>query len=148
MIDNHIDYRSHTNIKAQTIANFLVEIPDSIKNVPTILLIDLSKLEVSRDIWELHTDGVASKEVLGEGLILKNHNWDEITYALHFNFQISSNEANYEALIAGLQLYWEARAKHIVVLSDSLLIINQVNDAYDAKDQRMQRYSNIVRELV
>lgn len=34
-----------------------------------------------------------------------------------------------------------------MALSDSLLITNQVNGTYEAEDQRMKRYLNIVREL-
>lgn len=68
-------------------------------------------------------------------------------YALCFNFQVSNNEAEYEALLSVLRLAREVGAKHFAALSDSLLITNQINGTYEAKDQRIQRYINTVREL-
>lgn len=86
--------------------------------------VDPSKPEASRDIWELHTDGAASKEGYIVGLILKNPSGDEITYALQFNFQVSNNEVEHEALLAGLILAREVRVKCPMALSDSLLVTN------------------------
>lgn len=44
------NYRSHTRIKAQSLADLLVEIPDTLKNIPTVLPIDPSEVEASRDV--------------------------------------------------------------------------------------------------
>lgn len=84
--DHDIDYRSCIGFKAQALADFLVEIPNTLNSVPTVLPIDLLEPEVSRDVWELHTDGATRKEGSRAGLILKNPNGDEIMYALRFNF--------------------------------------------------------------
>nr|KAJ0206312.1 hypothetical protein LSAT_V11C500253480 [Lactuca sativa] len=109
--------------------------------------IDPSDPEMNKEIWELHTDGAASKEASDAGLILKNHSDDEVTYALRFDFQFSNKEAEYESLLAGLRLAREVRAKHLLTFSDSLLITNQVNDTYEAKDQRMHRYMDATLKL-
>lgn len=85
-------------------------------------------------MWELHTDEATSKEGSDAGLILKNLGGDEITYALRFDFQASNNEAEYEALLAGLLLAQEVGAKHLSNFSDSLLINNHVNDIYESKE--------------
>lgn len=53
----------------------------------TVVAIDPMELEASKDIWELNTDGAASKEGSGAGLIHKNPNGDEIMYAMRLNFQ-------------------------------------------------------------
>lgn len=96
----------------------------------------------------MHTNGIASKERSDAGLVLKNPNDDEITYALRFDFQVSNNEVEYEALLAGLHLAREVGAKHFSTFSDSLLITNQVNETCEAKYQRMQRYldANLTRK--
>lgn len=38
--EHDVDYRSHTDIKSQALADFLVEIPDMFKNIPTVLPLD------------------------------------------------------------------------------------------------------------
>ena len=43
----------------------------------------------------------------------------KIYCALHFGFPMSNNEAEYEALIAGLKLKKELRVENLKVYSDS-----------------------------
>ena len=58
-------------------------------------------------------------------------------YALHFDFNASNNEVEYETLITGLKLAKEVEVKSLKVHSDSQLIVNQVNREYVVKGERM-----------
>ena len=48
-----------------------------------------------------------------------------------------NNEAEYEALLTGLNLAKALRAKNLIVQGDSQLIIGQVKGDYEAKEERM-----------
>ncbi|KAM2405028.1 hypothetical protein ACFXTH_032291 [Malus domestica] len=61
-------------------------------------------------------------------------------YALRFKFKPSNNEAEYEALIAGLHLAKHLGVKQIDIFSDSQLVVNQVTNNFDAKDSSMVAY--------
>lgn len=76
-----------------------------------VVSIDPSDPEASKDVWELHNDGAASKAGSNMKLILKNYGDDEITYALRFDFQVSNNEAKYIALCTDLRLAQEGWSK-------------------------------------
>nr|XP_027126777.1 uncharacterized protein LOC113742942 [Coffea arabica] len=65
-----------------------------------------------------------------------------------FNFAASNNEAEYEAVIAGLQLARKLGATHILVYSDSQLVVCQILGEYEAKEEVMQRYLSKVLQLV
>ncbi|KAM2467298.1 hypothetical protein PS1_009120 [Malus domestica] len=56
-------------------------------------------------------------------------------YALRFKFKASNNEAEYEALLAGLRLAKHLGVKQIDIFSDSQLVVNQVTN--DAKNSFM-----------
>ena len=56
-------------------------------------------------------------------------------YALRFGFQASNNEAEYEAVIAGLNL-----AHSMEVSSDSQLVVKQIEDSYEARGEKMILY--------
>ena len=43
----------------------------------------------------------------------------KITCALRFDFKVSNNEAEYEALLAGLRLAKEMKAGYLQIFSDS-----------------------------
>jgi len=62
-------------------------------------------------------------------------------------FTASSNEAEYEALIAGLRLAQGVRADEVVAYCDSQLVVNQFNGDYEAKDSRMEAYLEVVKDL-
>nr|KAJ0200220.1 hypothetical protein LSAT_V11C600300410 [Lactuca sativa] len=86
-----------------------VEIPDTFKGVPMMISIDPLEAKASKELWKLYTDGASSKEGSGAGLILKILKGEEITYALRFDFQVSKNEAKYEALLPDLPGGGDAR---------------------------------------
>ena len=48
-----------------------------------------------------------------------------------------NNEAEYEALIASLGLAREMGTNQIRILSDSQVVVNQINGTYQAKDLKM-----------
>ena len=67
---------------------------------------------------------------------------------VHLNFPTTNNEAEYEALVAGLDLTKAARAASVVIYYDSQVVANQVNGDYECKSERMKRYLDQVRRRV
>ncbi|XP_074361078.1 uncharacterized protein LOC141701294 [Apium graveolens] len=71
-----------------------------------------------------------------------------IEYALKLDFLTTNNEAEYEALIAGLGLARAVRAKNLKVCGDSRLIVAQVNGEFEAKDDTMAKYLRVVKGIL
>ncbi|GKC55409.1 reverse transcriptase domain-containing protein [Tanacetum coccineum] len=57
----------------------------------------------------------------------------EYTYALRFKFEITNNEAEYEALLAGLRIDQEMEIMKVAIFQDSQLVVNQIKGTYAAK---------------
>ena len=68
-------------------------------------------------------------------------------YALRFGFQASINEAEYEAVIAELNLAHSMEADQLEVCSDSQLVVKQIENSYEARGEKMILYLKKVREL-
>ena len=64
------------------------------------------------------------------------------------NFPTTNNEAEYEALVAGLDLAKAVGAASVVIYYDSQVITNQVNGDYECKGERMKRYLDQVKRRV
>nr|GEZ24754.1 reverse transcriptase domain-containing protein [Tanacetum cinerariifolium] len=62
--------------------------------------------------------------------------------------QASNNEAEYEALIAGLRIATQVGVKNIQANVDSKLVANQVLGTYVAKEDNMIKYLDITKGLV
>lgn len=133
--EHDIIYRPRTSIKGQALANFLLEILDKGNNTAQAKKCPGADESKDNQRWNLYTDGAASKEGSGTGLILTNPKGEEITYALRFNFHTSNNEAEYKALLASLRLAKQMGAEVVVSLIDSRLATNQVNGDFEVKDK-------------
>ncbi|GJS76425.1 reverse transcriptase domain-containing protein [Tanacetum coccineum] len=83
----------------------------------------------------------------GAGLILTNPEGVEFTYAMRFRFEATNNEAEYEALIAGLRIAEQMGVKNLQANVDSRLVANQVNGSYVAKESGMVQYLEKVKTL-
>ena len=102
--------------------------------------IELAKATHAGDdlqIWKLSVDGASNAP---EGI--------DIEYALRFGFHASNNEAEYEAVIAGLNLAHSLEVDQLEVYSDSQLVVRQIEDTYEAKSEMMILYLQKVRDLL
>nr|GFC79657.1 reverse transcriptase domain-containing protein [Tanacetum cinerariifolium] len=122
-----------TSIKGQILADFLNEIPSNASQSTSVV-------ETQEESWTLFTDGSSCVDGSGAGLILTNPDGVEFTYALRFQFAASNNEAEYEALIAGLRIATQIGVKNIQANVDSKLVANQVLGTYVAKEDNMTKY--------
>ncbi|GJT28872.1 reverse transcriptase domain-containing protein [Tanacetum coccineum] len=127
-----INYRPRTSIQGQVLADFIAERPD--EDGPPV---DVQVEEEIPEPWILFTDGSSCLEGSGAELILTTPKGVEFTYVLRFEFNVSNNEAEYEALVAGVRIAEQMGVKNIEAKVDSRLVANQVNGSYVAKEQSM-----------
>ena len=59
---------------------------------------------------------------------------------MHFALKASNNEAEYKALITGLELAKKLGGSNISIHCDSQLIVNQVKGKYHAKEANTEAY--------
>ncbi|KAK3033640.1 hypothetical protein RJ639_033765 [Escallonia herrerae] len=135
-----IEYKPRTTIKAQALADFIVEC--TLPEEPPQLVISAAP-----DPWNLYVDGSSALGSSGAGLILISPEGFTIEYALSLGFQASNNEAEYEALLAGIRLSHALKVDSLSVHSDSQLVVNHVLGDYEARDERMAQYLNLVKTL-
>ncbi|GJR67659.1 reverse transcriptase domain-containing protein [Tanacetum coccineum] len=121
-----------TSISGKVLADFIAERPD--EGGP---LIEIQDEEAVSNPWTLFMDGSSCREGLGSRLVLTNQEGIEFTYALRFEFEVSNNEAEYEALVAGLHIAEQMGVENLEVKVDSRLVANQINESYVAKEQSM-----------
>ncbi|KAK3028368.1 hypothetical protein RJ639_038042 [Escallonia herrerae] len=135
-----IQYKPRTTIKAQALADFIVECTSP--EDPSHLVIS----EVPNP-WNLYVDGSSAIGGSGSGIILISLEGFMVEYALRFGFQASKNEVEYEALLAGIRLAHSLKVDSLSVHSDSLLVVNHILGDNEAKDERMAQYIHLVKTL-
>jgi len=80
-------------------------------------------------------------------LILTSPEGDLIQQAICSGFKATNNKAEYESLIAGLNLAKDMGIKKLVIRSDSQLVVNQLLGTYRARDLKMTSYLEQVKTL-
>ncbi|XP_072074017.1 uncharacterized protein [Arachis hypogaea] len=111
-------------------------------------------VEVTRDPtedtgprWKLHVDRASNQTSRGTEIILESPTRVIYEQSIKFEFPVSNNQAEYEALLGGLILAREVGATRLEVCSDSQIIMSQVNGSYQARDLLLQKYLERVKEL-
>ena len=59
---------------------------------------------------------------------------------IHLDFPATNNEAEFKALVVGLDLARAAGAENMVVYCDSQVVTSQINGNYECKNERMKKY--------
>ncbi|XP_071728606.1 uncharacterized protein [Rutidosis leptorrhynchoides] len=138
-----ISYLPRSAVKGQVMADYLAEMSGELEviNERTALK------PVLDETWDLFTDGASCAEGAGAGLVLSNPSGEEHTYALRFNFDVSNNEAEYEALLAGLNIARKMNIAKLRAFTDSQLVANQFNGSFEAHDPSMRKYLQLLKEL-
>lgn len=111
----------------------------SIKNIDIDILRNISKrLDNSKSI-KLYVDGAADlhTKTAGIGGVLYR-NGDELFSFSEFIGSATNNEAEYKALIKGLEELHNLNILNIVIFADSELVVKQINGKYKVKNERMQ----------
>ncbi|XP_073107254.1 uncharacterized protein [Elaeis guineensis] len=76
----------------------------------------------------------------GAGFLLANSEGVVTEHALRFDFKASNNQAEYEALVAGLKLALELEVDRLKVFSDSQLVVGQIKGEFEARDPTLVKY--------
>ncbi|XP_072084426.1 uncharacterized protein [Arachis hypogaea] len=119
-------------IKAQAMANFITEMTPG---------------NSSPESWKLHVDGSSNVTSGGAGVILESQNGVVMEQSVRYEFPVSNNQAEYEALLAGLALAREVGAKVLEVNTDSQVVSSQINRDYQTRDPLLQQYLAKVNKL-
>ncbi|XP_050253830.1 uncharacterized protein LOC126699902 [Quercus robur] len=93
-------------------------------------------------------DGASSAKGAGARVVIITPKGILLEHSFRLGFNASNNEAEYEALLAGLRAISWLEARDVEIYSDSRLIVNQVQGNFEARDPRMKAYLDLVRQVM
>ena len=92
--------------------------------------------------------GASSALGAGAGVVVITLEGIKLEHSFRLGFKVSNNEAEYEALLAGLRVVLDLGAKKVEIYSDSRLVVNQVQGRFKAKDPQMMKYLWLVKQTM
>ncbi|GKA06197.1 reverse transcriptase domain-containing protein [Tanacetum coccineum] len=143
-----ISFMPRNAVKGQVLADFLSDAPEGEREDEYFQSPEVSPEIDDTGAWTLYTDGAASSKGSGAGLILIGPSGVEYAYALRLTFASTNNEAEYEALLAGLRIARMMNVLRIEVKVDSKLVASQINGMYEASNGSMIKYLAKARKCI
>ncbi|GJY84917.1 reverse transcriptase domain-containing protein [Tanacetum coccineum] len=132
----NITYIPRTTVKGQVLADFINEIPVGTKQLEICNLVG----EGDPKGWTLYMDGASSQKGVGVGLVLIDPSGTEYTYAIRLTFPSTNNEAEYEALLAGIRIAQKMKVQALDMKMDSKLVACQMNGEFVGSSEGMVKY--------
>jgi ribonuclease HI len=131
-----LKFESAKAIKVQIIADFITEHRD-----PSIDLLEITP-------WALFFDGSSSGKGGGVGILLILPRGEMFELAIPIQSTVTNNQAEYEALLRGLQYLKEAKAISVEIYGDSELVIKQLNGQYECRSDILRNYYKEYKEIL
>ena len=73
-------------------------------------------------------------------MVIRSPEGTELSYTVKFEFQLTNNQAEYEAFITGLRLAHALQEKKVEIRADSQLVCNKLNEHFQARGEKMKLY--------
>ena len=129
-----------TVIKGQILADFVAVFTGGAPEEGEAVLEMLVMLATIFPLWKVYTDGASNRKGARVGIVLITPKKLIMEKSLRSGFLATNNEAEYEALLAGVAMVRLLGGEMVELYSDSRLIVGQVNGDFEAWDERMQGY--------
>jgi ribonuclease HI len=100
------------------------------------------------DKWTLMFDGAVNVNGNGVGAVLINPKGAHIPFSARLTFEVTNNEAEYEACITGIEEPIDLRIKTMDIYGDSALVINQVNGDWNTHQPHLIPYRDYTRRIL
>jgi ribonuclease HI len=96
----------------------------------------------------LFFDGSSCGKGGGVGILLISPRGEMFEFSIPIEPTVTNNQAEYEALLRGLQYLKEAGIVSVEIYGDSELVIKQLNGQYDCKIDALRNYYEECREIL
>jgi len=90
--------------------------------------------------WMLFFDGSTCDQGAGIGIVLVSPRGKRYEFSLPIVATSMNNQAEYQALIKGLELLKEVHADAVEIFDDSMLVINQLAGTYECQSEVLITY--------
>ena len=116
-------------VQGQAIADFLTDHP----------CLEINEMAGFVEIrpWHLYFDRLKHGKGVGVGILIISLTRIQTKFSFELKYNCSNNEAEYEALIVGLEILLEMGARTAHIFGDSQLVITQLTQTYKCINQNL-----------
>ncbi|XP_050374557.1 uncharacterized protein LOC126792112 [Argentina anserina] len=140
-------YVAQKSVKGQALADFLAHHPSA--EMESMEEVEIGFVETMRNnFWTMHFDGSSTETLAGAGVTIESPEGEIFPFAFQLDFRCTNNQAEYKALIIGMEMLQEMGAQCVLVLGDSQLVINQLLKEFKCTSWSLLPYYALADQLV
>ena len=99
-----VKYMPRTAIKGQVLADFIAEFAEGVPEEESAVIGALVSSVTIAPSWRVYTDGASNRKRAGVGVVLITPEKLIMEKSLRLGFSATNNEAEYEALLVGINM--------------------------------------------
>jgi len=123
----NLRYESSKAVKGQIMADFVTQHRGTVGTLEIVP-------------WTLFFDGSTCERGAGIGIVLISPWGRKYEFSLPIVATSTNNQAEYQALIKGVELLREVHADAVEVFGDSMLVVNQFAGSYECRSEVLIAY--------
>jgi ribonuclease HI len=131
-----LTFESAKAVKGQIIVDFIIE-----DRGPSINFREITP-------WALFFDGSSCGKGGGVGILLISPKGEMFEFAIPIQPSVTNNQGEYEPLLRRLQYLKEAKAISVEIFGDLELVIKQLNDQYECRNDILRNYYEECKEIL
>ncbi|XP_073304600.1 uncharacterized protein [Primulina huaijiensis] len=98
--------------------------------------------------WELKFDGSSTETAAGAGIVITSPRGVKTALSFNLGFPCTNNQAEYEALVIGLEILKDLWAKELLILGDSQLVLKQLLGEFKCTSLSLAPYYTAASQLL
>ncbi|XP_059627509.1 uncharacterized protein LOC132270347 [Cornus florida] len=146
IMEFNIAYVPQKAIKGRALAYFLADHPSP--EIESQVFDELNSTTIFMTPWTLMFDGSSTSEGSGAGIVIISLAGNQISFSFFLDFRCLNNQAEYDALIIGLEILLEMAVKDVHIVGDSSLVVNQISEDFRCLNWQLRPFHSLATQLV
>ncbi|XP_059628229.1 uncharacterized protein LOC132271015 [Cornus florida] len=129
-------------VKGRALAEFLVDYPST--EIVTEMCDKVDSLYLEHSPWILLFDGSCISDGGGDEIVIISPRKRKTSFSFFLDYLYTNNQAEYESLIIGLEILLEMKARSVLIIGDSKLVINQLAEKYRCLSHHLRPFNLMI----
>ncbi|XP_058181260.1 uncharacterized protein LOC131299698 [Rhododendron vialii] len=131
LVEFELKYVTRKSVKGRVVAKFLADYLVEGGEDTEFKFPDEDLMIIAEDIWRLYFDEAANQKGFGIGVLIIAPDGSHIPLAFKLNFEVTNNQAEYEALVG-----------------NSNLVVSQANGDWKVNEEKLKPYHQDLEDLI
>ncbi|XP_059627593.1 uncharacterized protein LOC132270430 [Cornus florida] len=133
-------------VKGRGVAEFLADHPST--KIDSEICDEVDNLYLDYTPWTLMFDGSSTHDGGGARIVIISSKGMKTKFSFFLDFKCTNNQAEYEALIIGLEILLKLKVEKVQIIGDSNLILSQLSEEYRCLNWHPRPFHSLALELL